>query len=95
MTSDMPKRYIDREGVDEMEIANIIRPSPASGLQGNDKETVTDQENKSVQTSGGSIPGQTSPISILQVRLARGEIDLPMFQQLKAELGAPMPCYVG
>ena len=34
MTSDMPKRYIDREGVDEMDVAKVIRANPRMVCRG-------------------------------------------------------------
>jgi integrase/recombinase XerD len=95
MTSDMPKRYIDREGVDEMEVAKVIRANPARGVLGKpDVESSSGMEKQSVQVGIATRGGETVQ-SILQFRLARGEIDLPTFRELSAELGAPLPGYVG
>lgn len=42
MTSNMPQRYIDREGVDEMEVANIYHASEMENLT-RDKQRLMDE----------------------------------------------------
>jgi len=96
MTSDMPKRYIDREGVDEMEVVNVIRTSsPSDPPQEYSTHVISNGGNQSDQDQDRPRPWTSSPLGILQARLARGEIDLATFQELKAELGTSQLSYVG
>jgi hypothetical protein len=95
MTSDMPKRYIDREGIDEMEAISAIRGSPADHgnpghvlvqPSGNGAGPLPRPAEKSSQPTPDARSEGESPLQILQARLARGEVDLATYRELRTEL---------